>query len=78
MGLGKRICLDLQPCQLKVGEIASITLLIAGAPEFTCQDRLTSFSAKELRGDKASDYELTIDLPGPFGRIPITWRRKGV
>ena len=35
-----------------------------------------SFTAEELRGDKPDEFELAIDLPGPFGRIPITWHRK--
>jgi hypothetical protein len=72
----ERLKVDIQPCQLKVGEVASVTLLISGTPQFVCEDRLTSFSVEELRGDKPSEYELSVDLPGPFGRIPVTWRRR--
>jgi len=75
-----RLSVEIEPCQLKVGESLSVSVLVAGSPRFTTEVRLTAFSTEELRGAKPSDYELSIELPlpFPFGRIPITWRRRNL
>lgn len=75
---GDRLTVDVEPCQIKVGESASVSVLVAGSPHFTAEARLTSFSTDELRGDKPADYELSIELPFPLAHIPITWRRRSL
>jgi hypothetical protein len=75
---------SVQPCQLKVDEAASITVLIAGTPEFAPRPGSRRSRLKKLRGDKPDDFEMTLSLPVPLllrvflgaGRIPATWRRK--